>query len=56
LSMAVEILFREMDRYQKMISEFEGVDQATWIWQKNKETKEEGEKMNFPEELLFDED
>lgn len=56
LGVAVDILFRELNRAQQMVADFEGVDHFTWVWQKNKEMKEDGEKMDFPDELLFDED
>lgn len=40
-----------------MVADFEGIDHFSYVWQKNKEIKDEdADKMEYNDELLFDED
>jgi len=57
LGQAFEVVFREIERYLKIISGFQGVDWGMYVRMRNKERKEEAspQELNNEEDPLLDE-
>lgn len=56
ISQAFEVMFKEFERYIKIMKNFKGVDWTVYVKMRNKERKNNDSKKDFDEECLFDED
>jgi len=57
LAQAFEIIFKELERYLKMMSKFKGVDWSVYVQMRNQERKkgDAPKKLENPDDLLLDE-
>jgi flavin-dependent dehydrogenase len=56
IAQAFEVMFKEFDRYIKIMQRFKGVDWTIYVKMRNKERKDGDGKMEFEDEPLLDEE
>lgn len=56
IGQAFEIMFKEFERYIKIMKSYKGVDWTVYVKMRNKERKNNESKKEYDDEKLFDED
>lgn len=56
IGQAFEVIFREFERYIKIMQGYKGVDWTVYVKMRNKERKNGDAKQDFDDEKLFDEE
>ncbi len=55
IGQAFEVMFKEFERYIKIMKNFKGVDWTVYVKMRNKERKNNDSKKEYDDESLFDE-
>lgn len=56
IGQAFEVMFKEFERYIKIMKGFKGVDWTVYVKMRNKERKNGDAKNDYEDEKLFDEE